>query len=478
MSALNGKTPLMCACEAGNFAEAIELIFDSDLNARDSSGKSAFVYACLNKHLNIVEALVSSGANINIFFPFEGGPVSVLEYACLKGDAALSFFLLANDARRGNCFSKACAGNNVDIILHLLFSQPQSLKRTELDHGLMSGYKNKDVVKILIENGADANFKTMPCQCGMTLLKRVIASNCIDVLMTLLELRLGDQFVNQRIQNNRTILMWAIIQLNTGLVILLLDLGVDVNKIDFECQTSLMHACKLGMADVVHLLLCHHAKTGIRDGFGRTAFFLACIHGHIACATAMLPYEGFGAVDAVDCNNRSILVGVCRNENLSTDQAMAMIEFVFQHSCQKPLDMINSVDSTTLEYTAVLWAIHNLKEYPNTEPTPGHIVRYLLDRGAVLDTSKVVMGLSVNGQSSRGEDGPKLEKRVADALAFSKRTWPRVKHFLLCLYQLQYQKLSSSTDMTIVETEFDLLNPHLVRVFCDMNLVRCVSIYL
>lgn len=66
----------------------------------------------------------------------------------------------------------------------------------------------------------------------------------------------------------------------TGILELLFDRGADGNERGTEWRTALMHAARLGHADVCKLLLEHGADPRACDMWGRTAAEIARESGH------------------------------------------------------------------------------------------------------------------------------------------------------------------------------------------------------
>lgn len=73
----------------------------------------------------------------------------------------------------------------------------------------------------------------------------------------------------------------------------LLQLGVDVNEVDYLGKTALHYACQRGYSDIVNQLLLFNCDLTIKDHMGRTALYYACQRGHLDIVDRLLRCEGY-----------------------------------------------------------------------------------------------------------------------------------------------------------------------------------------
>jgi ankyrin repeat protein len=492
----------MIAAQAGDVDSVVQLMFDSSrINTKDENGKSAFVYACINKHHEIIQMLMTCGADINCKFRTDKKQAwgswsqvydeqTPLKYACLNGDDGLAFLLLSNGADQHGAFGHACKGGNIDLVIFFLKHSDSSLSWHEWYTGLMKGCANVDVVKLLVQTRLETDcrhpgdasgarthnpgppdkrrgtswYKNGGCMCEDNFLKRITRDNRIDVLVAVLQLE-GLAMLEYRVNNGMTLLIWAVKTHNTPVMAQLLAWNAEVNKIDYECKTALMHACERGHVDAVQMLVVHHANIHIQDAYGRTAFTNACIEGHINCAEILLCLMGPEAVDALDCNGRTALVGVCRNHNLSSAVAINTIDFLLKHTRLTSVDYINMRDWTIMEYSAVRWAIHRPESFYEQKQDNSSfyaVARYLIDRGARLENSDTVNSMAMQKLDTMNE--------FDNALEYASFKWFRVKNLLMCLYECGlFSIYGSKTRIPVMSREglAVLGNKDLVRVICD-----------
>jgi ankyrin repeat protein len=109
-------------------------------------------------------------------------------------------------------------------------------------------YRHTEVVRILLENGADVHVKTMY---GSTTLDMAIWYGDIEIVSMLLE---NGADVNAKGKYGSTALIKASENGHTEVVRMLLEKGADVNVKDDNGSTALMKASKEGRTEIVELL--------------------------------------------------------------------------------------------------------------------------------------------------------------------------------------------------------------------------------
>ena len=130
---MSTKFKLIDAVKAGDQAECTRLLeqkdnaIDIDIHERDENNCSAIIYASVKGHVNVVELLLSKGADINdkandgcssIIEASAEGHVSVVEFLLSKG---ANFHDVANDG------STAISLSNSDKIKYILRKWPISM---------------------------------------------------------------------------------------------------------------------------------------------------------------------------------------------------------------------------------------------------------------------------------------------------------------------------------------------------------------
>ena len=178
-------------------------------------------------HLEAVEFFLSNGANPNC--SVRG--MTPLMFACQHGLISFATKLLQ-------------AGANVNL--------QDYIGVTALGFACISESPNKDLVKLLLQSGADINAR----------------------------LKAG--------YLQGTILMLAVKSGNISIVQCLLDEGASVNTQDMRGETALTLASSSGHFEIVHLLLKYGADVNIVVQFGLTALTSACVLQHTACVDHLL----------------------------------------------------------------------------------------------------------------------------------------------------------------------------------------------
>ena len=159
----DGETPLFVACQNGN-EKVVKLLLDTggvDLNQANNKGETPLFRACINGHAETVKLLLDHGADPKIgpdgFFP--------LGVACQVGHEKIVELLLGNenvDARQVNnngatALFLASEYNQVKVVDFLLKHKDVELNRamkygaTPLFIACRNGHK--EVVKVLVESG-------------------------------------------------------------------------------------------------------------------------------------------------------------------------------------------------------------------------------------------------------------------------------------------------------------------------------------
>ena len=132
---------------------------------------------------------------------------------------------------------------------------------------------HKDIVKLLLKQGADPNFKIIE-----TPLHKASAEGHKDIVELLL--KHGADPNIKRKYTERTSLHSASERGYKEIVDLLLNQGADPNVKDNRGNTPLSYASGKGNIDIVELLLKHGADPNIKDKYGDTPLHSASYNGH------------------------------------------------------------------------------------------------------------------------------------------------------------------------------------------------------
>lgn len=290
----------------------------ADVNAKDDNGKTALMYASEGGDLEAVRVLLEAGADIIV----ENS--NALMSASERGKPDIVKLLLkagANICTKD--LSKALA-SAVHYPRHLLamhglnnmFKKLSNLFH-DTDHeihdidykdknavlaALASKYSTSEIVRILLEAGADVNFKGYSGQTAL------MSAPTPEIARILLE---AGADVNAKDDNGKTALMCASgYDSNLEIVKMLLEAGADVNT---KCNggtddgmTALLYASEFKNFEIVKILLESGADLHAMDKDSTTALFFALIDCRDNFKTAKILLEAGADANARYHNSYNI----------------------------------------------------------------------------------------------------------------------------------------------------------------------------
>ncbi|WP_288680172.1 ankyrin repeat domain-containing protein [uncultured Brachyspira sp.] len=283
----NDKSPVdltLLEKSAENSAKITEmLIGKADKNIINDSleGKTPLIIAVGNSYIDTAKILIENGANINAV-DIEGW--SALSYVVNNGDIEIAKLLLENKAKiKGElllAIKSPIAESRIDMI-KLLIDNKANINYsdddgfTPLNIAIESG--DMELTKFLITNGANVNSLM---QDGVSLIGYAIAQNNMDLLQILIENGANVNYTNGD--------SWADTPLKTAsrlgldnVVRILLTRNADINAVDMNGNTALHTAALNSQLSVVKLLLEKNPNLDIQNKVGNTALHLAVISGNI-----------------------------------------------------------------------------------------------------------------------------------------------------------------------------------------------------
>lgn len=283
----NDKSPVdltLLEKSAENSAKITQMIIGkADKNIINDSleGKTPLIIAVGNSYIDTAKILIENGANINAV-DIEGW--SALSYAVNNGDIEIAKLLLENKAKIKDELLIAIKSPIVESrinIMKLLIDNKANINYTDedgfnpLNIAIESG--DMELTKFLITNGANVNSLM---QDGISLIGYAIAQNNMDLLQILIE---NGANVNYTGGDS-----WADIPLMTAsrlgldnVVRILLTRNADINAVDMNGNTALHTAALNSQLSVVKLLLEKNPDLDIQNKVGNTALHLAVISGNI-----------------------------------------------------------------------------------------------------------------------------------------------------------------------------------------------------
>ncbi|MGD8367772.1 MAG: ankyrin repeat domain-containing protein [Desulfobacterales bacterium] len=161
----SGTTPLIMASTYG-FAEIARLLIEkgADVNLQDHNGATALIGAC-RRYPEIARLLLANGADVGVVSPVIGGPfAAAIMYAIgQEGDTSLAELLL----KKGASVNEAATEGRLAGYTPLMMA----VDRDSLE-----------VVRFLVENGADVNARAADGATALSKAKKKDADPIVEYL--------------------------------------------------------------------------------------------------------------------------------------------------------------------------------------------------------------------------------------------------------------------------------------------------------
>lgn len=267
-----------------NSAKIMQMIIDK-VNKKlinDSlDRKTPLIIAVGNSYIDTAKILIENGANINAV-DIEGW--SALSYAVNNGDIEIAKLLLTNKAKIKGELLLAIKSPIVESsinIMKLLIDNKANINYTDengfnpLNIAIESG--DMELTKFLITNGANVNSLM---QDGVSLIGYAIAQNNMDLLQILIENGANVNYTNGDSWADTPLMTSSRLGLD-NVVRILLTRNADINAVDMNGNTALHTAALNSQLSVVKLLLEKNPNLDIQNKVGNTALHLAVISGNI-----------------------------------------------------------------------------------------------------------------------------------------------------------------------------------------------------
>ena len=267
-----------------NSAKIMQMIIDKvDKKLINDSleGKTPLIIAVGNSYIDTAKILIENGANINAV-DIEGW--SALSYAVNNGDIEIAKLLLENKAKIKDELLIAIKSPIVESsinMMKLLIDNKVNINYTDEDgfNPLNIAIESRDMelTKFLITNGANVNSLM---QDGVSLIGYAIAQNNMDLLQMLIENGANVNYTNGDSWANTPLQTASRLGLD-NVVRILLTRNADINAVDMNGNTALHTAALNSQLSVVKLLLEKNPNLDIQNKVGNTALHLAVISGNI-----------------------------------------------------------------------------------------------------------------------------------------------------------------------------------------------------
>ena len=163
----DGKDMIMIACEKGN-EEMFNILIENnaDINEKSSWGASALIYASEKGNINIMQYLIDNGIDVNGKAD-DNGDTPLLWAVTGQNPYEASKLLIENGANvnatnYGGVAPATILAASTPKVVKLLKDNGADLDTKFLDYyppiAIAAGAGNLEIVKALVENGADVNY--------------------------------------------------------------------------------------------------------------------------------------------------------------------------------------------------------------------------------------------------------------------------------------------------------------------------------
>jgi ankyrin repeat protein len=241
--------------------------------------------------------------------------------------------------------------------------------RTALLSAIETENNNYDVIKLLIDSGADTSAVDDDEDSAM---HYVSWAGRFEVAKLLYEV-MGQGAFSLRDHDGSTPLILAILRNNEDVAQFCVEFGnlASINIEDDNGRTALHHASNVGNCDVVKLLIDSGADTSEVDNDGDSAMHIASSHGHFDVVKILAKRIGPGAFDLRNEFGNTPLI------RASLVGAIDIVKFGVEFGAQT-INTQNNHGMTVLSY----FTYHDYDEDVDIDA-----VEFLLDSGANVDVS-------------------------------------------------------------------------------------------
>lgn len=254
---------------------------ESLIDTRDSTGRTALMWAAEDGYEMVTKLLLERGAGVDVV---NNDGDTALVVASFSGSKAVVQMLLnsgtfvnaQNDFGQTALLAASCKGH--DEVVKLLLQHNADIEmsdkasRTALWWGAYKGYEI--LVKLLLHHEARTDTQDIH---GSTALI-IAAWGGHDTVVKILLQSKAD--VEQKDSDGCTALMHAVSRGHNKVIELLLQQGADIEQKNTDGSTALMKAALGDHDSVVEILLRHEADVEQKDSDGSTALMYAVSRGH------------------------------------------------------------------------------------------------------------------------------------------------------------------------------------------------------
>lgn len=276
-----------------NHEKLVEVMVRSgtDVDARDTQGRTALHTAVEYNNLPMVRCLLKNGADIEAERPdFHRTPINIaIKYGHLDLlekllDAGAN--IKAKSGAEQSALHETVWHHGRQEFIRLLVTRGLDIESREVDgHAALThaaSVRRDGNVKMLLELGANPNTQADD---GTTAIHRAAFEGHKSTIVLLAANGADAQLCDYA---GKTMLHWAAAGNQSEIVIRILRLGVDVNAQDHDGRTALFFATMHGHQDFVRALLANGALNRVANHDDQTPYLLAVGKGDEALARILL----------------------------------------------------------------------------------------------------------------------------------------------------------------------------------------------
>ena len=290
----NGYTALHYSCRDGHIDIVRSLVkHKADVSARTDSGDTPLTLAAINKHDNVVHALLMD-YQCPVDAKDQNG-CTALHYSCELGNVSIVRILVKNKANvnirtdSGDTPLTLAARNGHIYVVHVLSSDsqcPVDAKGqdgyTALHYSCRDGHV--DIVSSLVKYKADVSARTDSGDTPLTLAARHGHDNVVHALLSD-----SQCLVDAKGQDGYTALHYSCRDGNVSIVRSLVKYKTDVNIRSDSGDTPLTLAARHEQDNIVHALSKYNCEVCAKDKDSYTALLhLSCKRGYVGIVRTLL----------------------------------------------------------------------------------------------------------------------------------------------------------------------------------------------
>eukprot|EP00794_Sanderia_malayensis_P004801 gene4801-5428_t len=308
----NGLTPLMLACRDNKFGIVEKLLeLGNPVNDLDKDGKSALYYAASTASENVVKALLAAKADPNV--TAGDNDRSCLHQACARSSGAIEIVkallkVMGKEAKlvpdnTGYCpLHIASTTRNSLLVKELLQSHvEEQIKATDKEYRdtplhVAARYKDVDIIRILVENGANVEERNNE---GQTIL-HIACSVSDEATVKYLHSVKANPNVHDKL--NRTPLHVCTEGGHSTIIEILIDkFKADVNQRSKDGSTLIHLASKCGHPEVALFFVKRGVPLQMPNREGAICLHEAAKQGHVSVVKSLLMKGASVNVMTKDC---------------------------------------------------------------------------------------------------------------------------------------------------------------------------------